>query len=752
MSESCNCCSKSSTSTSAAHRVPSRIGCMSWIPGWFRGLLRTCGCGCCPPPPASSSSSSAASSSYLGGGEIPHLSSHNLLGSVGSYYDEDDGAAAGGGGGGGGGGRAPRTSVDCLDDEIAAQALRKAARRKYDGKTHYLSHLELPEAKRARRERHKSRRSKQKAAAASRSHAGSGGGKSSKGKERDDEREDEKDSRDGDGDGGDGAGVEDEDENGIADKAGSETIGGRSLGGDGSVRVSIMGDSPATDSEVLESSGSKSTSRSKGKGEIRGGGNSQGSKGGKIKKQSKYKKDYDEDTSTDDDDDFGSGTSNEGSDIERAGGNAVLVGDEEEGIEMEDLTQKQVAVPHRKLTKLEFFDRVDFLLALCEALHRYGLPTHRLEYQITWAALMSCMFKRVGSHKSYTYNINSEASWDLDKLEQTDQLADKVAKNLVSLRSGIKELKAIYDRPPKYPWWIKLFCMTIQSGVIAPWFFGGGLVEAGVSMICGLMVGLLVMLADRSIIFARLLEPLSAFLVAFFVGVFGYTQWFGPIDTVCILLSGVVWCLPGLQINTAIFDLATHMMVSGTARLLFATLILFELGFGLALGLGLSSLFPEESLSSSLSSSVEVSLPTIPLNQWLAILYCPIAAVSFGLLLGASPRQFVPIIIAACCATSVSMLNRVFGSEMATMVAQSSVIIMGNTYARIFKRPAFVPTCIGSLLLMPSSLGVRGITAVTLTNDVISAVGFTYALLLTAVSMVVGGFLGNMVAWPAKSL
>lgn len=64
---------------------------------------------------------------------------------------------------------------------------------------------------------------------------------------------------------------------------------------------------------------------------------------------------------------------------------------------------------------------------------------------------------------------------------------------------------------------------------------------------------------------------------------------------------------------------------------------------------------------------------------------------------------------------------------------------MSNIYARIFNRPAFVPTCIGSLLLIPSSLGVRGITGVIVSGDVVSAVQFTSALFATAVSMVVGG-------------
>lgn len=94
------------------------------------------------------------------------------------------------------------------------------------------------------------------------------------------------------------------------------------------------------------------------------------------------------------------------------------------------------------------------------------------------------------------------------------------------------------------------------------------------------------------------------------------------------MLAGVVWCLPGITINTAISDLAAHMacfnllfilqqqMVSGTARLMFATLILFEIGFGFALGITFSNIFPflDSSSNEILSSSVVVDLPTYPVR------------------------------------------------------------------------------------------------------------------------------------------
>lgn len=33
-------------------------------------------------------------------------------------------------------------------------------------------------------------------------------------------------------------------------------------------------------------------------------------------------------------------------------------------------------------------------------------------------------------------------------------------------------------RPGRYPWWLRVALLAVLSGIIAIWFFGGGLMEA----------------------------------------------------------------------------------------------------------------------------------------------------------------------------------------------------------------------------------------------------------------------------------
>ena len=439
------------------------------------------------------------------------------------------------------------------------------------------------------------------------------------------------------------------------------------------------------------------------------------------------------------------------------------------------------------MTREQFFEIIDFVLALTESLHKYGMPTHRLEYQVTWVAQrfgisavsmvfpssITVTFRRTAEpHTSFAYTINAEYSWNLEKLQLADRLAMKVASHRLTLDEGIAELQAIRDAPTRYPWWVQLLVMTLVSGFACSFFFGGGLYESVVATVCGFISGILLVLAGKAVAFARLFEPLSAILCSFVATLANNLRWLGPLETRSVIMSGIIWGLPGLQINTAISDLAAHMMVCGTARLMFAVLIIFELAFGMVIGtqiaraaaplstpaaaaaVAAASVFSSDSSSSSasslLSSAAEVVVPTFPISKWWTIILLPLTCSIFGMLLGAKFTQFPAMIVAGAVAWLQTLLTDALGTEVSTMIAQTCVVLVGNIYARVFDKVATIPTCIGSLMLMPSSVGVRGISQI-LEGSADDGTSFAFIMRITAVSMAVGGYLANMVMFPKRA-
>eukprot|EP00727_Mastigamoeba_balamuthi_P011996 m51a1_g7419 hypothetical protein (213) ;mRNA; r:231050-231688 len=212
------------------------------------------------------------------------------------------------------------------------------------------------------------------------------------------------------------------------------------------------------------------------------------------------------------------------------------------------------------------------------------------------------------------------------------------------------------------------------------------------------------------------------------------------------MLSGVVWLLPGLLINKSVADLATNNMVSGTAHILYAMLAVFELAFGLSLGFRASNQSPADAAETAHGAS-------LPVSPWFDLVWTPVAACGAAVLLGAAPAQLPAITVSGALASLVQVLGDVLGAELATMVAEAVIVLTGNVYERVYERPAFVATCVGSLLLVPASLGARGAAAAMLVGDHVAlSMQFTSAVAVTLVCMVAGGFVANMVLYRNKPL
>eukprot|EP00727_Mastigamoeba_balamuthi_P012984 m51a1_g8308 hypothetical protein (476) ;mRNA; f:70882-72613 len=399
----------------------------------------------------------------------------------------------------------------------------------------------------------------------------------------------------------------------------------------------------------------------------------------------------------------------------------------------------------------EFFEAVDFLMALTGALQRYGVPTDRLEHQITWAAYTRCIeatvvvfptyvatsFRLRWFHESYSYNIANEFSWDLSKQELADSLAKRFSAGKISLADAACELKAIIER---------FLSVAAMSVAFCPMFFGGGLWEMVPATIAGILSGGLVLLADRSYYFARLFETVHGIVIAALVALLQRTRWLGPLNYGGVLMAGIVWSLPGLHLIKSVGDIAGHMVVAGMSRLLYGLLVVFELAFGIAVGNKIIEIAVPEANSTADSASI----PTVPLTPWLSVFWLPVAATTIAVALGASVQQF-PAINAACATALVaSLLGQPLGNEICTVASMAALAMVSNAYSRAYDKPAAILTTTGSLLLVPSSLGVRGMTNAIMGDNFETALEFVWGMLMIVVSITIGNIIANVILFPRR--
>jgi uncharacterized membrane protein YjjB (DUF3815 family) len=260
----------------------------------------------------------------------------------------------------------------------------------------------------------------------------------------------------------------------------------------------------------------------------------------------------------------------------------------------------------------------------------------------------------------------------------------------------------------------------------------------GVAAAAGTALGLLSILAARREALARLYEPIAAFVAALIVSAGAFAL--GGISYPRAVLASLVVLFPGMVLTTAMQELTVGHLTSGTTRLFSAVTTFLSIGFGFAFAAAL--------VSQVAGAPPLQAIDRLPRwTEWLALV---VASVSFALLLKAEPRDLGWIVVAAAVGYFTSRLGgRWLGPELGTFAGAFAVGMGSNLYARRFDKPEAITEVPGILILVPGSIGFRGITAM-LDNEVVSGVETGFRVLLIASSLVAGLLIANLVMPKAR--
>jgi uncharacterized membrane protein YjjP (DUF1212 family) len=394
---------------------------------------------------------------------------------------------------------------------------------------------------------------------------------------------------------------------------------------------------------------------------------------------------------------------------------------------------------------------IGFVLALGRALHRYGTPAHRLEqglktccdrlgleaevFSTPTAIIMS--FGRPTELKTRMMRVDA-GELDMGKLELIDQLAEDVSAHRLSPADGVIRLAEIakapsqFDRPTG----------TLMGGVTAASlavFFGGGLEDVAAAGAIGLVLGLLAQYLARSIDQARVLELVAAAFAAFAASV-GSAFW-PAIDPSLVTVAALIILLPGMSLTVAMTELATRNLMSGTARLVAAMIVLLELVVGVALGEQVAHMLVH----------VQGNAP-IPLPEWTRWLALATSSIGVAVVVQAAWKQ-LGWIVAACVIGYVGSRSGTawLGSQMGVVVGAFALGVVSNIYARWKDRPAQVVQVPAVFLLVPGSLGFRGMSSL-LDKNTLSGVETLFAMFVVAMAIACGLLVASAVVPPKRSL
>ena len=245
---------------------------------------------------------------------------------------------------------------------------------------------------------------------------------------------------------------------------------------------------------------------------------------------------------------------------------------------------------------------VAFTLRLGEALHRYGVPAHRIEQAL---ALVATRYGLEGRFYSTPTAIIASfgppealrscmirvepGEIDLSRLAELDELTTRVIRQGCPADEASERLEAILARPPLYGRAATVVASMVAS-TGAAFLLGGTVREMVVALVISLSIGLLALLAGRTPPMMRMWEGIGA-LLATVIAIAGQRV-LGPYAVELAVVAGIIVLLPGLSITVAFTELATRNLVSGTSRAMAALVVFLLMGFGVALGTTIDGVLP----------------------------------------------------------------------------------------------------------------------------------------------------------------
>jgi uncharacterized membrane protein YjjP (DUF1212 family) len=387
-----------------------------------------------------------------------------------------------------------------------------------------------------------------------------------------------------------------------------------------------------------------------------------------------------------------------------------------------------------------------FVLALAQALHGCGTPVHRLEaviqaicealdIAVSCFATPTCLF--ISSHRGTEMIRVEPGGEDLGRMVAIDRVAAQVARGEISALAGHRTLDRIALQPSRYGPGCTVGAFGLASAAVSV-LFGRTAEEALVSLALGLGVGLLALQTSRSSRLSGLFEGLAAAGAAMAASLLSTVV---ALEPRVVTLTAVIMLVPGFTLTVAMSELATGHLAAGTARAAKAGMAFLQLGLGAAIGWRLLDVVP------SLVSPAQVAWGYGIQNGALLA-----ASLAMAILLRVRPRDLAVSLAAGLVAFYGSRWGGILlGGALGALVGALAVGLLANFQSRVRDVPAAVAATPGILMLVPGSLGFRGIDAL-LQHQTLAGVNAAFETFLVGACLVGGLLLANAILPPGRAV
>ncbi|KAI2642258.1 DUF1212-domain-containing protein [Xylaria nigripes] len=366
----------------------------------------------------------------------------------------------------------------------------------------------------------------------------------------------------------------------------------------------------------------------------------------------------------------------------------------------------------------ETLSRQKYIIKMCQALMKYGAPTHRLEEYLTMTArvleidgqflyLPGCMIISFDDRKTHTTEVKivrSEQGIDLGKLKDIHEIYKSVLHDLYSADEAIDRISAIMTRKDKFHPWLRVLVFGLASASVAPFAFGGRWIDLPLCFLLGSMVGALqIIVAPKSALYNNLFEISATILTSFLARAFGSINNGNLFCFSAMAQSSIALILPGWIVLSAALELQSRALVPGSIRLVYAIIYSLFLGFGITVGTVLYGLFdPNATSATGCANSIEPHI---------AFIFVPLFTLCLAIVNQAKWKQIPVMLMISFVGYIVNFFSTPKFSaapQIANTLGAFTVGVCANLYSRLRHGVAAAALLPAIFVQVPSGLAATG--------------------------------------------
>jgi uncharacterized membrane protein YjjP (DUF1212 family) len=405
--------------------------------------------------------------------------------------------------------------------------------------------------------------------------------------------------------------------------------------------------------------------------------------------------------------------------------------------------------------------RVRFLTEYARRLHNAGVSSQRLEGAIrataralrleceAWSTPTGLLLSLtdtdalLGSQQTRVLRLEP-GHVDLGALAALDRIGEEVLAGRLDIDGAWAAMRAL-DRPMTRARRLRTIAAFGVASMAVAGLLGTSWLDLAVACVLGLCIGWISVRSGEHPDLDAANEAVSALVATTLATLFG--TFVAPIAVQTVVVSALIVLMPGLMLTTAMTELATQQLSSGSARAAGALTVLLKLTFG--------SIAATQVLG-AIGWTVPTPAPsTLPVAvEWVAAV---LAAASFATLFQAARRD-VPLVMASALAGYV--ITRVTGAWFAdgsavfaggVFFASLAMAALANLYGRWSGRPGSLVRLPGIMLLVPGSVGFRALGMV-MARDYTMGLETLIAVLSALLALTAGLLFGALLVPPRRHL